>query len=52
MSSYIIRGIDPEIWEPFKARAAQEGRGLKYVILRLIVLYTKLGLAAIEKAKP
>ena len=50
MPSYILRHIDPSLWEPFKARAAEEGRGLKFVLTRLIALYAKVGLDALEKA--
>lgn len=50
MPSYILREIDPQLWEQFKARAASEGRGLKFVVLRLVELYTKVGLEAMERA--
>ena len=50
MPSYILRHIDESIWTPFKARAAQEGRGLKFVLLRLIHLYATVGLDALERA--
>ena len=50
MPSYLLRGIDSELWEKFKARAAKEGRGLKFVVLRLVELYAKHGLQAIEDA--
>lgn len=49
MASYILRDIDADLWARFKARAAKEGRGLKFVVLRLIELYTKHGLHTIEE---
>jgi hypothetical protein len=48
-TTYILRSIDPELWEKFKARVASEGRGQKYVVLRLIELYSSVGLAALER---
>lgn len=50
MASYILRDIDPGLWDKFKARALKEGRGLKFVVLRLVELYSKHGLEAIEDA--
>lgn len=36
---YIIRNTNTELWQAFKARAAQEGRSLRWVLERLISLY-------------
>jgi hypothetical protein len=49
-TSYILRDIDRTLWTRFKARAATEGRGrgLKFVMLRLVELYATVGLEALE----
>lgn len=39
MSAYILRSIDPELWNSVKARATAEGRPLRFVILSLLQLY-------------
>jgi hypothetical protein len=44
MPAYILRNIDPELWIKVKARAAQEGRGLRWIILTLVEWYAKHGL--------
>ncbi len=44
MPAYILRNIDAKLWQDFKARAAQEGRGLRWVILTLIAWYADHGL--------
>jgi hypothetical protein len=44
MPAYIIRNIDPELWKKAKARAATEGRGLRWVLLTLIAWYVTHGL--------
>lgn len=46
--SYLLRDLDPVLWKRFQQRAAGELRPAKAVILRLIELYTKHGLEAIE----
>lgn len=50
MASYILREIDPEFWARVKRRVESEGRGLKWVVLRLLELYAKVGLDALEKS--
>lgn len=49
-TTYILRKLDPQLWAKFSDRANAEGRGLRYVVLRLIEIYSQVGLAAIEKA--
>ena len=44
MGAYILRNIDPTLWAKAKARAAKEGRGLRWVILTLIAWYADHGL--------
>lgn len=44
MSSFILRKIDPELWEAFKARAQSEGRSLRWLVLELIRRYVEKGL--------
>lgn len=36
MASYILRAIDPVLWQRVKVKAAQEGRSVKAVIESLI----------------
>jgi hypothetical protein len=50
MPTYMMRAIDEKLWNAFKRRADAEGRGLRYVVLRLIELYSKVGLDKMEKA--
>ena len=45
MPSYILRRLDPELWDAFKARAASEGHALKWVLLTLIRQYIDRGLS-------
>jgi hypothetical protein len=42
--SFILRDPDPKLWKQFKARAASEGRTLRWVILELIRRYVEKGL--------
>jgi hypothetical protein len=42
--SFILRDPDPKLWAKFKARAASEGRTLRWVILELIRRYVEKGL--------
>lgn len=39
-SVYIVKGIDPDTWQRFKARCHAEGHTVKWVILQLIRAYT------------
>jgi hypothetical protein len=48
MASFIIRKIDPELWERVKAQATKEGRPLRWLLLRLLELYATVGLAVLE----
>ena len=50
MASYILRNLDPVLWEAFKAKAATEGHGMKFILLRLVTLYVQYDLRAIEDA--
>jgi hypothetical protein len=43
MSAYILRNIDPTLWESVKAQAAKEGRPLRFVILALLKAYAARG---------
>jgi hypothetical protein len=50
MPTYMMRAIDETLWNAFKKKATAEGRGLRYVVLRLIELYSHVGLDTLEKA--
>lgn len=39
MPSYILRNIDPDLWERFKARAEREQIPMRVLILKLIAAY-------------
>ena len=41
---YIIRNTQSELWQAFKARAAQEGRSLRWLLEELIRRYVERGL--------
>jgi len=44
MPSYILRNIDPELWDAAKARAEKEGHNLRWVIFQLLARYVEKGL--------
>ncbi len=48
MPSYILRKIDPDLWASVKARAAAEGRPLRFIILALLKAYALKGFSLIE----
>lgn len=39
MPSFILRNIDPDLWARVKARAAEDGRSLRGLILWLLTKY-------------
>lgn len=39
MANFILRKFDDALWEKVKARAATEGRSLRFIVLRLLELY-------------
>jgi hypothetical protein len=41
---YILRNIDPKLWQQFKQRAESEGRSLRWLLLEFIKAYIKKGL--------
>ena len=41
MSSYIVRGIDPDLWRQIKGKAAIEGVTVKALIERLLAAWLK-----------
>lgn len=43
--SYLLREIPDTLWSRVKARAAGEGRSLRYVVLRLLGDYARRGFA-------
>lgn len=44
MKFYLLRDIPDELWISVKKRAAQEGRNLRYVVLKLLEYYASKGL--------
>lgn len=51
MPNYILRNIDPRLWERVKARADAEGHPLRWVLLRLLTKYARLAEAEKEGTK-
>lgn len=49
MASFILRKIDPEFWAQVKSKAAADRISLYALILRLLALYLRVGLAALER---
>jgi plasmid stability protein len=45
MTSYIIRNIPIALWAEVKARAASEGRSIRWLILRFLEAYAEKGSA-------
>lgn len=41
---FILRNADDGLWKRFHARAAKEGRTLRWVLLNLLEYYVKHGL--------
>jgi plasmid stability protein len=41
---YIIRNTSTELWQAFRARAAQEGRSLRWLLEEFIRRYVENGL--------
>jgi hypothetical protein len=46
---YILERIDPTLWAQVKARAAAEGHPVRWIMLRLLELYARVGFDAITK---
>jgi plasmid stability protein len=39
MKTFLIRGIDPDLWAKVKVRAARDRQTIRAVVLRLLRLY-------------
>lgn len=52
MPSYILRNIDPDLWERVKARSAEDDIALRAIILALLEMYAagKINVKATVKA--
>lgn len=46
--NYFLRDIDPELWRKVKARAAFDGRPIRFVILELLKVYAEHGYTVVE----
>lgn len=44
MANYILRHVDDDLWDKFRARAEREGRALKWLLLELVRYYAKYGM--------
>ncbi len=47
MAGYNLRVIDDSLWGLFKNRCAAEGHSVRYVLLKLIEQYVRIGLTRI-----
>lgn len=45
---YALRGVDRALWNRVKARAAGEGRSIRFVILALLKVYAAHGFTVAE----
>jgi hypothetical protein len=50
VANYILRNYDDKLAEEFRERCAKEGRPQRFVLLRMMELYSKVGLEALEAA--
>ena len=41
---YPLRDVPPKLWAQVKAKAAEEGHTIRFVILRLLMRYVREGL--------
>ena len=48
MPNFYLRDIDPDLWRRAKARAASEGRTMRFVLLEFLKLYARYGFHVIE----
>jgi hypothetical protein len=46
--SYVLRGVDPELWRRVKVQVATEGRTIRFVLLELLKVYAKHGFTVVE----
>jgi len=44
MTTYLLRGLDAELWRAVKTRAAREGHTVRWVIVTLLTRYVRAGL--------
>jgi hypothetical protein len=49
MPTYLLRDVDAELWEKVKARAATEGRNMRWVLLRLLESYVERGVPKVKR---
>jgi hypothetical protein len=45
---YALRAVDAELWKNVKARAAQEGRSIRFVLIELLKVYARHGFTVVE----
>jgi hypothetical protein len=50
-TAYLLERIPPELYREVRARCEQEGRPLRWLLLRLLALYAAKGLDALERAE-
>jgi hypothetical protein len=43
VTKYTLRNIDDDLWQAVKARAAKEGRPIRFVLLSLLRVYANHG---------
>lgn len=47
---YMLRALDRDLWQTFKARTVREGFTMKGILLRLVRLYLHFGIHDLEAA--
>jgi len=48
VAEYRLTKIDAALWRQVKARAAYEGRSIRFVVLELLRVYAKRGFTVVE----
>jgi hypothetical protein len=49
MPSMVVKNIDPGVWAAFKRRAKKDGHTQRWILMRLIRVYLRAGLPALEE---
>lgn len=49
MKNYLLRDLDEDLWRQVRARAAGEGRSVRFVLMALLKAYANHGFKVAEK---
>lgn len=50
MASYTLKRLDDHLWKEVQEFVEEDGRTMKATILKLLKLYVRVGMPALEKA--